>query len=360
MTEIQRGSGSSSEMGQGETTPGGKWRYKIHYLGWAARWDDWLDNHRIYKGTEEMAALLKRESGAGSGKYAVVPEREHQSKLKQEQQQLPQLRAVQARKTKASTTTNQTNRTVASVMRGVVNLIVAQEQQRLNVVLIKKPLASYVLFSNAIRPPLKEEFPQLSLVELSREMGKRWKALTTEQRMVWKNAATAETKRFKEQCQQATANGELDRIPLRGAAARDTALLRKSLRDVKSAQKASITATNKISKTVASVLRGVVSSVVTQAKQEDAVASVVRRIVNTVAVRVERAATGWPASASKKRRKKPFQMKAEHFGGATKLAKKAKSDDPPAQVAVVKKQVRVDITGHARTRYVVKSQSCMF
>ena len=223
-------------MGQGETTPGGKWRYKIHYLGWAARWDEWLDNHRIYKGTEEMVALLKRESGAGSGKYAVVPEREHQSKLKQEQQQLPQLRAVQARKTKASTTTNQTNRTVASVLRGVVNLIVAQEQQRLNVVLIKQPLASYVLFSNAIRPPLKEEFPQLSLVELGREMGKRWKALPTEQRMVWKNAATAETKRFKEQCQQATANGELDRIPLRGAAARETTLLRKSLRNVKSAQ----------------------------------------------------------------------------------------------------------------------------
>eukprot|EP01047_Picozoa_sp_COSAG01_P022959 COSAG01_NODE_1382_length_10521_cov_61.545001_6_plen_256_part_00 len=58
-----------------------KWHYKIHYMGWGARWDDWLDNRRIYKGSEEMASLLKQESGMGSGQFAILSEQEHKERL---------------------------------------------------------------------------------------------------------------------------------------------------------------------------------------------------------------------------------------------------------------------------------------
>ena len=119
-------------MGHGETTPGGKWQYKIHYMGWAARWDEWMDNQRVYKGTAEMAALLKRVSAAGTGKYAVLPEQEHQAKLKLEQQRLAQLHA-QARKRKSSRTANQTSKTVASVLRSVVKSVVVQAKHEKSV-----------------------------------------------------------------------------------------------------------------------------------------------------------------------------------------------------------------------------------
>merc|ERR1711862_917006 len=54
----------------------------------------------------------------------------------------------------------------------------------------RKNLTSYVLFSNYIRPIIRERSPNISFVDLSKEMGLEFKKLSPEDRKIWDGKAT--------------------------------------------------------------------------------------------------------------------------------------------------------------------------
>ena len=60
--------------------------------------------------------------------------------------------------------------------------------------LCKKPISSFALFANAIRPRLKREYPQMPLAEIARETGRQWKALSVDEQAKWKTASKNCTK----------------------------------------------------------------------------------------------------------------------------------------------------------------------
>ena len=55
--------------------------------------------------------------------------------------------------------------------------------------LCKKPISSFALFANAIRPRLKREYPQMPLAEIARETGRQWKALSVDEQAKWNTAS---------------------------------------------------------------------------------------------------------------------------------------------------------------------------
>ena len=57
------------------------------------------------------------------------------------------------------------------------------------VTLCKKPISSFALFANAIRPRLKREYPQMPLAEIARETGRQWKALSVDEQAKWNTAS---------------------------------------------------------------------------------------------------------------------------------------------------------------------------
>ena len=50
----------------------------------------------------------------------------------------------------------------------------------------KKKLSSYMLFAKETRPKVKEEHPDFTFGETGKELGKRWRALTDEQKAEYK------------------------------------------------------------------------------------------------------------------------------------------------------------------------------
>lgn len=60
----------------------------------------------------------------------------------------------------------------------------------------KKNLTSYVLFSNYIRPIIKERMPGISFVDLSKQMGLEFRQLSSEDREIWNVKAREEKKRY--------------------------------------------------------------------------------------------------------------------------------------------------------------------
>jgi len=60
----------------------------------------------------------------------------------------------------------------------------------------RKNLTSYVLFSNYIRPIIRERSPNISFVDLSKEMGLEFKKLSPEDRKIWDEKAKEDKKRY--------------------------------------------------------------------------------------------------------------------------------------------------------------------
>jgi len=60
----------------------------------------------------------------------------------------------------------------------------------------KKNLTSYVLFSNYIRPIIKERMPGISFVDLSKQMGLEFRQLSFSDRQIWNEKAKEEKKRY--------------------------------------------------------------------------------------------------------------------------------------------------------------------
>ena len=49
--------------GGGEAEQDGQWEYRVHYLGWKAKWDQWLTNEHVFKKVEHNIALLQENMG---------------------------------------------------------------------------------------------------------------------------------------------------------------------------------------------------------------------------------------------------------------------------------------------------------
>jgi len=63
----------------------------------------------------------------------------------------------------------------------------------------KRALSAFMFFSNDIRDTVKREMPELEFLQISSEIGKRWKAITDEDRRPYDELAAADKKRYIEE-----------------------------------------------------------------------------------------------------------------------------------------------------------------
>ena len=72
----------------------------------------------------------------------------------------------------------------------------------------KKPLSAYMLFSNCVRKPLKDEAPQISPKELMTLIGDRWKNLEEDAKEKFQEQAKVEQERYKRELAEYTKQKE--------------------------------------------------------------------------------------------------------------------------------------------------------
>merc|ERR1712244_125694 len=60
----------------------------------------------------------------------------------------------------------------------------------------KRPMTSYLLFTKAIRADVKEENPEMKTTEITKEMGRRWKALSEEEKEPYVKEAAKLKKKY--------------------------------------------------------------------------------------------------------------------------------------------------------------------
>lgn len=63
----------------------------------------------------------------------------------------------------------------------------------------KRALSAFMFFSNDIRDTVKREMPELEFLQISSEIGRRWKAIDPEQRKPYEELAAADKKRYNEE-----------------------------------------------------------------------------------------------------------------------------------------------------------------
>jgi hypothetical protein len=56
-------------------------------------------------------------------------------------------------------------------------------------------ISSFIAFSNATRAAVKAENPSLSVTEIAKEIGSRWKALTAEEKEPYEKSAKEDRER---------------------------------------------------------------------------------------------------------------------------------------------------------------------
>jgi len=62
----------------------------------------------------------------------------------------------------------------------------------------KRPLSNYFLYAQDVRAATKEEFPDLKITELAKEISKKWKSLTEEEKQPFNDQADALKAKYKE------------------------------------------------------------------------------------------------------------------------------------------------------------------
>mmetsp|Transcript_23872 Transcript_23872/g.33394 ORF Transcript_23872/g.33394 Transcript_23872/m.33394 type:complete len:123 (+) Transcript_23872:63-431(+) len=50
----------------------------------------------------------------------------------------------------------------------------------------KRAPGAFIIYSNSIREDIKVEFPELKFTEIGKKIGEKWRALTEDERNVWK------------------------------------------------------------------------------------------------------------------------------------------------------------------------------
>jgi hypothetical protein len=63
----------------------------------------------------------------------------------------------------------------------------------------KRALSAFMFFSNDIRDTVKREMPELEFLQISSEIGRRWKVITDEDRRPYDELAAADKKRYAEE-----------------------------------------------------------------------------------------------------------------------------------------------------------------
>ncbi|RLN32078.1 hypothetical protein BBJ28_00020208 [Nothophytophthora sp. Chile5] len=63
----------------------------------------------------------------------------------------------------------------------------------------KRALSAFMFFSNDIRETVKREMPELEFLQISMEIGKRWKQITDEDRRPYDELAAADKRRYQEE-----------------------------------------------------------------------------------------------------------------------------------------------------------------
>lgn len=63
----------------------------------------------------------------------------------------------------------------------------------------KRALSAFMFFSNDIRDTVKREMPELAFLEISSEIGRRWKEISEEERRPYDELAAADKKRYAEE-----------------------------------------------------------------------------------------------------------------------------------------------------------------
>ncbi|CAI5732465.1 unnamed protein product [Hyaloperonospora brassicae] len=63
----------------------------------------------------------------------------------------------------------------------------------------KRALSAFMFFSNDIRDTVKKEMPELQFLEISSEIGRRWKKITDEERRPYDELAAADKRRYMEE-----------------------------------------------------------------------------------------------------------------------------------------------------------------
>ncbi|GAB9462794.1 hypothetical protein Gpo141_00000277 [Globisporangium polare] len=63
----------------------------------------------------------------------------------------------------------------------------------------KRALSAFMFFSNDIRDTVKREMPELEFLQISSEIGRRWKVITDEERRPYDELAAADKKRYAEE-----------------------------------------------------------------------------------------------------------------------------------------------------------------
>ncbi|TMW57488.1 hypothetical protein Poli38472_003413 [Pythium oligandrum] len=63
----------------------------------------------------------------------------------------------------------------------------------------KRALSAFMFFSNDIRDTVKREMPELEFLQISSEIGRRWKEITAEDRRPYEELAAADKKRYLEE-----------------------------------------------------------------------------------------------------------------------------------------------------------------
>lgn len=67
-------------------------------------------------------------------------------------------------------------------------------------------ITGFMAFSNATRSKVKAENPSLSVTDIAKELGARWKALTTEDKEPFEQIARDDKERYKEEMKVYNAN----------------------------------------------------------------------------------------------------------------------------------------------------------
>lgn len=70
----------------------------------------------------------------------------------------------------------------------------------------KRASGAYVFFTNEMRPKVLEEYPGIKFVDLGKELGARWRALTVEEKKRFEDMATEDKVRFQLEMQTYNAN----------------------------------------------------------------------------------------------------------------------------------------------------------
>eukprot|EP00466_Bigelowiella_natans_P017329 jgi/Bigna1/91639/estExt_fgenesh1_pg.C_1100021 len=82
----------------------------------------------------------------------------------------------------------------------------------------KRAPGAFIIYSNSIREDIKAEFPELKFTDIGKKIGEKWRALTNDERDVWKKKSEeiklkiqaeqeAEELEAKQRLEEATTNG---------------------------------------------------------------------------------------------------------------------------------------------------------